>query len=69
MNIPLAGKPPMMTHIFENKEGKTDHRAKGAAEAIMRASNANTQQKNLIEDAIKTMSNDGYSIGSCHCKL
>jgi Ca2+-transporting ATPase len=22
---PLDGKPPMMTHVFENKEGKTNY--------------------------------------------
>lgn len=32
---PLGGKPPMMTHIFENKDGKRIIAAKGAPEAIV----------------------------------
>lgn len=59
---PLAGKPPMMTHIFENKEGKRIIAAKGAAEAIMRAANVESVQKNVIEEAIKTMTQDGYRV-------
>ncbi|MEA5404644.1 cation-translocating P-type ATPase [Arcicella sp. DC2W] len=59
---PLAGKPPMMTHVFENKEGKRIIATKGAAEAIMRASNVESVQKNVIEAAIKTMTQDGYRV-------
>src|SRR5690606_24411029 len=32
---PLEGKPPMMTHVFENEEGHRIIAAKGAAEGIM----------------------------------
>ena len=31
---PLGGKPPMMTHLFENAEGNLIIAAKGAPEAI-----------------------------------
>ncbi|HOZ52608.1 MAG TPA: HAD-IC family P-type ATPase, partial [Chitinophagaceae bacterium] len=36
---PLSGKPPMMTHIFENDKGNRIIAAKGAPEAIMNLAN------------------------------
>jgi Ca2+-transporting ATPase len=33
---PLEGKPPMMTHIFENNSGERIIAAKGAPEAILK---------------------------------
>ncbi|RYF87594.1 MAG: cation-translocating P-type ATPase, partial [Chitinophagaceae bacterium] len=39
---PIAGKPPMMTHIFANNAGKNIIAAKGAPEAILKLSNFTT---------------------------
>lgn len=36
---PLGGKPPMMTHIFENDKGERIIAAKGAPEALINVSN------------------------------
>lgn len=59
---PLGGKPPMMTHLFENSEGNRIIAAKGAPEAIMAVSNLTQIEKQKIEDAIKTIALDGYRV-------
>jgi Ca2+-transporting ATPase len=59
---PLEGRPPMMTHIFENKEGKRIIATKGAPEAIINSSNLTHEEKQKIESAIKVLTNDGYRV-------
>ncbi|WP_449398081.1 hypothetical protein [Chryseobacterium wanjuense] len=44
---PLDGKPPMMTHIFEDKEGNRIIAAKGAPEAFIEISNLNPEKKKI----------------------
>ena len=65
---PLGGKPPMMTHLFENASGKRIIAAKGAPEALMNVSNLTATERQEIETAIKTITADGYrvlGVGSC----
>ena len=59
---PLSGRPPMMTHIFANKDGKRIIAAKGAPEALMRISNLTKDELIEIENAIKSLTNDGYRV-------
>ncbi len=59
---PIAGKPPMMTHLFENKTGKRIIAAKGAPEALMSISGLTDEQKQQIQQAIKTLAVDGYRL-------
>jgi Ca2+-transporting ATPase len=59
---PLGGKPPMMTHIFEDNSGNRIIAAKGAPEAIISASDLTTIEKQRAEDAIKTLATDGYRV-------
>lgn len=59
---PLSGKPPMMTHIFENKSGDRIIAAKGGSEAIMAITKLSTKEKEQILEAIKNLSNEGYRI-------
>nr|WP_314840461.1 cation-translocating P-type ATPase [uncultured Flavobacterium sp.] len=59
---PLSGKPPMMTHIFENKTGEMIIAAKGASEAIMAISKLSNEEKASILDAIKELSAEGHRI-------
>ena len=59
---PLSGKPPMMTHIFENKEGKKIIVAKGAPEALMNLSDLSENEKQQIEKAIASITTDGYRV-------
>ncbi|WP_413667944.1 cation-translocating P-type ATPase [Mucilaginibacter sp. Mucisp86] len=59
---PLAGKPPMMTHIFENKSGHRIIAAKGAPEALLAVSGLNIEEKKVIESAIRKLSAEGYRV-------
>jgi len=59
---PLGGKPPMMTHVFENNSGKRIIAAKGAPEALIAVSNLKADEKNLIEKAIQTLTRKGYRV-------
>lgn len=59
---PLDGKPPMMTHLFENKAGNRIIAAKGAPEALMAVSALSETEKQQIENAIKVLAVDGYRL-------
>lgn len=59
---PLSGKPPMMTHLFENKSGQRIIAAKGAPEALIGISNLTGQQKKQVASAIEIMAAEGYRV-------
>ncbi len=59
---PLGGKPPMMTHLFENGEGKRIIAAKGAPEAIMAVSALSDTEKVSIEAAITALTKEGFRV-------
>lgn len=59
---PLGGKPPMMTHIFENNLGERIIAAKGAPEALMKISNLSKEEAQQIEAAIQTITSEGYRV-------
>jgi Ca2+-transporting ATPase len=59
---PLGGKPPMMTHIFENQKGTRIIAAKGAPEAIMACSNLSKTEIQQINNAIESMSKEGFRV-------
>lgn len=59
---PLSGKPPMMTHIFENEKGIRVIAAKGAPEAIMAYSNLSDNESQYIQQALKTMTQEGFRV-------
>ncbi len=59
---PLGGKPPMMTHIFEDITGHRIIAAKGAPEALMQISNLSAAQKKNIEEAISILAADGFRV-------
>ncbi|MCH5720831.1 cation-translocating P-type ATPase [Niabella hibiscisoli] len=59
---PLSGKPPMMTHVFENEKGKRIIAAKGAPEALMSVANLNSKEKQQIEEAITHLASEGYRV-------
>ncbi|MBK9732085.1 MAG: cation-translocating P-type ATPase [Chitinophagaceae bacterium] len=59
---PLSGKPPMMTHIFEDLSGNRIIAAKGAPEAMMKVSALTADEKLQIETALKTLATDGFRV-------
>jgi len=59
---PLSGKPPMMTHIFENSSGKRIIAAKGAPEALMAAADLTETEEKQINGAIQLLAKDGFRV-------
>ena len=59
---PLGGKPPMMTHVFEDNKGNKIIAAKGAPEALMNVSNLTETEKQQINNAIELLANNGYRL-------
>ncbi|WP_374460935.1 cation-translocating P-type ATPase [Chryseobacterium taeanense] len=59
---PLEGKPPMMTHLFENEIKDRIIAAKGAPEAILNVSQLSEEKKNKIRKVIKEFGEQGYRV-------
>lgn len=59
---PLGGKPPMMTHVFEDSSGKRIISAKGAPEAMINVSGLTSEQKEQVEDALTRLTKEGYRV-------
>lgn len=59
---PLGGKPPMMTHLFENDAKQRVIAAKGAPEALMSISDLSSTEKMQISGAIEILAADGYRV-------
>jgi P-type Ca2+ transporter type 2C len=59
---PLEGNPPMMTHIFEHKNGQRIIAAKGAPEALIQASLLDEGEKENINVAIDALAKKGYRL-------
>ena len=59
---PLEGKPPMMTHLFENTDKDRIIAAKGAPEAILSVSRLSETEKNKIREIITTFGQQGYRV-------
>ncbi|MCR8560804.1 cation-translocating P-type ATPase [Mucilaginibacter sp. BJC16-A38] len=66
---PLGGKPPMMTHLFEDKTSNRIIAAKGAPEAIMAVSALSSGERDQIEQKIKALAAEGHrvlAVGEAH---
>ena len=59
---PLGGKPPMMTHVFEDSKGKRIIAAKGAPEALIEVSSLSDKEKNQVLIAMVAMAKKGYRV-------
>ncbi|PKP19015.1 MAG: haloacid dehalogenase, partial [Bacteroidetes bacterium HGW-Bacteroidetes-23] len=59
---PLAGTPPMMTHLFENEKGKRIIAVKGAPEAVILHSNLNETEKNKLLAVTHKLASDGLRV-------
>src|SRR5690554_5137981 len=59
---PLDGKPPMMTHVFENPEKERIIAAKGAPEAILAVSMLSEAEKNKIRATVAELGKQGYRL-------
>jgi Ca2+-transporting ATPase len=59
---PLDGKPPMMTHIFENKNGERVIAVKGAPEAILHHSSLDSKQINKVNSYLEDFAREGLRV-------
>ncbi|MFY8065607.1 MAG: cation-translocating P-type ATPase, partial [Flavobacterium sp.] len=59
---PLGGKPPMMTHVFEDSKGKRIIAAKGAPEALIEVSSLSDKEKNQALIAMEAMAKKGFRV-------
>lgn len=59
---PLGGRPPMMTHVFENAAGHRIIAAKGAPEAMMQVAHLNEEEKRNILSAIQSLAEEGFRV-------
>ncbi|MFT6166363.1 MAG: Ca2+-transporting ATPase [Vicingaceae bacterium] len=59
---PLGGKPPMMTHVFENEQGQRIIASKGAPEALLKVCHLTPAEQKQIEQAIQTITGKGYRV-------
>jgi Ca2+-transporting ATPase len=59
---PLGGKPPMMTHIFQDGAGNRIVAAKGAPEALMAVSDLSEAEKQNIEAAMQEITGSGFRV-------
>ncbi len=59
---PLEGKPPMMTHLFENAKKDRIIAAKGAPEAILAVCQLSEEQKNKIRNLVENFGKQGYRV-------
>ncbi len=59
---PLSGKPPMMTHIFEDAEGNRIIAAKGAPEAILKVSGLSELETQKAITAMDNLTGKGYRV-------
>lgn len=57
---PLGGKPPMMTHVFQDDEGNQIIAAKGAPEAIIAVANLSTSEIEMIQNTLTELGKDGF---------
>lgn len=59
---PLGGKPPFMTHVFENEQGIRIVAAKGAPEAIIDHSTLSPSDREIVSNALKKLASEGYRV-------
>lgn len=59
---PLGGKPPMMTHLFENEKGDRIIAAKGAPEALVELSDLAESEKRKIDECVRSLANEGFRV-------
>ncbi|WP_339656426.1 cation-translocating P-type ATPase [uncultured Maribacter sp.] len=59
---PLGGKPPMMTHLFENTTGNLIVATKGAPEAIIAVSKLTPSEIKILQETILNLGKEGYRL-------
>lgn len=59
---PLDGKPPMMTHLFQDNSGNRIIAAKGASEAILKVCKLTESELDLLSSVLKELGKKGFRV-------
>lgn len=59
---PIGGKPPMMTHVFEDNTKNRIIAAKGAPEALLEVCRLSNDEKQVITKAVEIMALKGHRV-------
>jgi len=59
---PLSGRPPLMTHVFQDALGDTVIAAKGAPEAILRQCTLTEHEKEAVMKVLHELTSQGYRV-------
>ncbi|HTM67324.1 MAG TPA: cation-translocating P-type ATPase [Flavipsychrobacter sp.] len=59
---PLSGKPPMMTHVFENSNGERIIAVRGAPEAVLQSSSLTEEQKTKVNACLRSFAEEGLRV-------
>ncbi|MFM7837957.1 MAG: cation-translocating P-type ATPase, partial [Chitinophagaceae bacterium] len=59
---PLSGTPPIMTHIFQDQQGKAIIAVKGAPEGILRHARCSAEEVSQIETQAIAYAQEGYRV-------
>jgi len=59
---PLGGTPPIMTHVFQNKNAEHIIACKGAPEGVLRQCSIAEQEKIEIQNKVKALASKGYRV-------
>ena len=59
---PLGGKPPFMTHIFENNDGDMIVACKGSPEAVLQQSGLNEKEKQQVLQHVSNYAQQGFRV-------
>lgn len=59
---PLEGKPPIMTHVFEDADGKRVIAGKGAPERLMRLSGLSPEEQQRVNDVLVRFGKQGLRV-------
>ncbi|MBO9611798.1 MAG: cation-translocating P-type ATPase [Dyadobacter sp.] len=62
LGYPLEGKPPMMTHIWQNKDDQHIIAVKGAPEALINASPLSPEDRAALLSAIDRFTSNGFRV-------
>ena len=59
---PLGGKPPFMTHIFENSKGDMIVACKGSPEAVLRQSDLSQEKQQQVLQQVTNYAQQGFRV-------
>jgi Ca2+-transporting ATPase len=59
---PIGGRPPMMTHLFENADGQRIIAAKGAPEALIAVGDLNKEDRRRVANAVEVLASEGFRV-------